>query len=236
MSTIHGLNGHATGGLDGIQSSQRDWSPYLVHFTSAAAMASLRHAVPEGCPPAEVANRLTTADAESFQVVEAIAASQTLRAGQLPGKGGIAACASFSECSLPGLIGLCERYGRFGFGFTKGRVFANGGRPCAYLAYPEYNFVRAAAQGAAPGSPAATLYSLCNPYNPPGAGGAIQDFTHEREWRVFGDFDLAVNRPDFLIAPSAYVIQVRELFPDVPVGSHSTSSLNGGRSLPAVSA
>ena len=217
MSTIHGMSGHATGGLDGIQSSQRDWSPYLVHFTSAAAMASVRRAVPEGCPPAEVASRLATADAESFQVVKDIAASQTLRAGQLRGKGGIAACASFSESSLPGLIALCERYGRFGFGFTKSRVFANGGRPCAYLASPEYNFVSRAAENAAPGSPPAILYSLCNLYNPPNVGGTVQDYTHEREWRVFGDLDLAANQPDFLIAPNAYVTQVRELFPDVPV-------------------
>ncbi len=86
MSLIHSVVSHAKGGVRGLQANQRDWSPFVVHFTSYAAMAPIRTAVPAGKTPSQVAALLDTADANSFAVLEAIAGSALLRASIPEGK------------------------------------------------------------------------------------------------------------------------------------------------------
>src|SRR6266571_6648000 len=138
MSLIHSVVSHAKGGVRGLQANQRDWSPFVVHFTSYAAMAPIRTAVPAGKTPSQVAALLDTADANSFAVLEAIAGSALLRASIPEGKDESDPCVCLSECTLPGLIALAERYGRFGLGFRKTTLFGAGARPCAYLAEEHY--------------------------------------------------------------------------------------------------
>jgi hypothetical protein len=215
MSLIHGIVAHADSGVEGMQATQRDWSPFLVHFTSAVAMKPVREAVPVGKKPKEIKTLLVAADKSSFTVVEAIASSCALKAHVLAGKPTSDACVSLSECTLPGLIALCERYGRFGFGFRKMRLFAAGARPCAYLGSTEYAVTKEVAKGESSASPKRRLHDLSNTYAPAGTGGAVRDFTHEREWRLFADVSLASQPPEFLVCPAAYTERVRKLFPSV---------------------
>lgn len=211
MALIHDLSAHAAGGVSGLQTAQRDWSPLLVHFTSYSAMAPVRAAVGNQSTPSQVLQALNQADQQSFAVVQQIAHSGNLRAHSPAQKNGVAACVSLSECTLPGLIALSERYGRFGFVFRKSDVFGFGGRPCLYVDRTCYGHIANQAQHAPAGSPAATIFGLANVYSPPGFG-QIQDFTHEREWRIFSNLDLANTPPSFLICPSAYIAQVSALF------------------------
>ncbi|MDQ7780029.1 MAG: hypothetical protein RDV41_10015 [Planctomycetota bacterium] len=215
MSLIHGIVAYAEGGVHGMQSTQRDWSPFLVHFTSADAMKSVREAVPAGKTPKEIKELLEAADKASWKVVEAIAKSGVLRAHVLEGKPTSDPCVSLSECTLPGLIALCERYGRFGFGFRKKDLFAAGARPCAYLGSTEYAVTKDLAKGEASASAKRRLHDLANTYVPAGAGGAMRDFTHEREWRLFAHVHLRSRPPEFIVCPSIYTDKARRLFPKV---------------------
>lgn len=42
MSLIYDLNELYRSGLEAMQTTQRDWSPYLVHFTSSREMRAVR--------------------------------------------------------------------------------------------------------------------------------------------------------------------------------------------------
>lgn len=211
MGAIHSLSAFASGGLKGIQASQRDWSPFLVHFTSYKAMEQVRRAIEVGLSPNDLAAELAKADRDSFDVVREIARLGRLLCSHPAGKMEIPECVCLSECSLPGIIGLAERYGRFGFVFQKYDVFTKGGRPCAYLGREEYAVVSRLATGALPNSPEWRLFGLSNLYSPPGTG-RVQDFTHEREWRFFAELSFTAVRPVALIAPESYIGQVRAEF------------------------
>lgn len=197
--------------MNGLQASQRDWSPFLVHFTSYRAMGPIRSALPAGCTPQQVSALLDAADSQSFVVWQAIAASGQLKSAVPQGKEEADACVCLSECTLPGLISLAERYGRFGLGFRKADLFGAGARPCAYLAEEHYAVTKRAAITPGAGQHEKRLHDLSNVYRPAGFG-LLQDFTHEREWRIFADVALAAHQPDFLIAPSVFVQQTRALF------------------------
>ncbi|MCA8953509.1 MAG: hypothetical protein KDE27_28615 [Planctomycetes bacterium] len=220
MATIHGLAAFAQSGLAGLQATQRDWSPFVGHFTSWAAMTPLRAAIRNDVGAAEIATALQSADAASAEIARLIAASGRLLSRSPSAKDGILQCVCFSECSLPGLLGHCERYGRFGWIFRKDAIYRAGGRPCVYLSDEMYTLL--AQQGRAgdgsgdPAGPWQRLFGLANVYRPPGAG-QVQDFTHEREWRLFGDLDLDTVAPELLIAPAAFEREMRALNPEVPV-------------------
>jgi len=211
MSLIHNLSAHAAGGVSGLQTAQRDWSPLLVHFTAYSAMAPVRAAVGNQSTPSQVLDALNQADQQSFAVVQQIAQSGYLLAHSPAQKDRVPACVSLSECTLPGLIALSERYGRFGFVFRKPAVFGLGGRPCLYVDRACYGHIADQGRNAPAGSQAATIFGLANVYSPPGFG-QIQDFTHERKWRLFSNLVLANTAPAFLICPSAYTAQVCTLF------------------------
>lgn len=214
MATIHNLVSHADSGLKGIQSTQRDWSPFVAHFTSFAAMETIRTAIRAGDGATDVASRLADADERSAEIAEKIGSSGRLLARSPSERDGIPPCVCFSECSLPGLLGHCERYGRFGWVFRKDRIFGAGGRPCIYVDDDAY--AELAARGRDEGAPAGQrrLFGLANVYRPPGFG-QVQDYTHEREWRLFDELDLSACPPEAVIAPVAFQERVRTWFPTV---------------------
>ena len=106
---------------------------------------------------------------------------------------------------------MSERYGRFGFVFRKRAIYELGGRPCAYLDRDAFGVV-SQFRTAADGSHARRLFGLSNVLCPPGAG-KIQDYSHEREWRIFGDLAFASSPAEMLLAPTTHLAQVRGLFP-----------------------
>lgn len=169
----------------------------------------------------EVRRALDVADTQSYDVVTRIQSSGFIHASHPAGDVNILACVSLSECNLPSLISHAERYGRFGFVFSKTDIFSQGGRPCAYLERKHRNLVIDSCRKAArTNSPSANDWeqfaSLCQIHSPiRSQGRRIQDFTHEREWRIFKDIDLSVLIPLTILAPHKYLSAVRGLFPAV---------------------
>lgn len=214
MSLIHMLKAFSQGGLTGSQIQQRDWSPFIVHFTNWRAMQPFRELFKSPTLvsvsnqlPQFVDSALNQADKLSFDVFRSIIKSGYIMANSPSEKDGIPRCVCFSECNLPGLIGHCERYGRFGFVFSKSGIFSNPscGRPCLYVDNATYTLIDK------DGSQSESrdkkhLFGLSNVYSPAGTGHKIQDFTHEREWRVFSDVPLSSLRA--LLCPLQYHAQV----------------------------
>jgi hypothetical protein len=217
MSLVHCLAAYRDGNLAGVQASQRDWSPYLAHFTNWAAMNEVRAIVKKQRNAREVAQLLDEADQVSWTVMSQILTSQELWAKSPNLKHNLPACVCLSECTLPGLISHCERYGRFGLVFSKASVYRAGGRPCVYVAEDEYAVLRQLGQGKPASTPEGRLFALANLYVPPKARNQIQDYTHEREWRVFSNLELAKTTIVALLAPSKFARALNELQPGVPV-------------------
>ena len=213
MGLVHTMALFARGGAEGIQANQRDWSPFLVHFTSAAAMKTLRN--PLGHSAAVIERRLRCADSHSFRIVEKIASSEQLKANTPTGKK-CEPCICFSECTLPGLIALSERYGRFGFAFRKAKLFDKGARPCVYVDTKSYASIGNHSQSLGASVEARWLAGLSNVYRPVKHDDRpIQDCTHEREWRLFRDLNLTQLSPEFVICPSTQFRKMRRRFPSI---------------------
>lgn len=224
MSVIHALANYASGGLSGVQASQRDWSPYLVHFTSAKAMKPLRSAIKKGWTPKEIREAVEEADRASFEIVKSISSSSELRVSSPSEKDAIPKCVCLSECTLPGLISHAERYGRFGFVFEKLAIAKAGGAPCLYLLRDDYTKISKACKGSDKGAENERVWGLANLLEPAGLNQSkgkkrrkVQDFTHEREWCVFQAIDLTKLPPVALLAPSAQVSRVSDLGLKLPV-------------------
>ena len=217
MSLLHCLEAYGRGHLTGVQSTQRDWSPFLAHFTTWSAMRELRAVVKQQMPLEQVCSLLHEADERSWQTVQKILGSQRLLARSPSEKHGLPPCVCLSECTLPGLLSHCERYGRFGLVFSKQAVFDAGGRPCLYVARDEYRALAALGSEQPIDTPEGRLFALSNVYEPPRSGAKLQDYTHEREWRVFADLELSATSLHALLAPSKYTAQLRALSADIPI-------------------
>jgi hypothetical protein len=218
MGILHDLEAMAESPMVGMQAQQRDWSPFVAHFTSATAMDSLRHAIKDRLEPHHVKARLTVADSTSFKVLTQILQSGLLRASPPPGGSRASLRVSLSECTLPGLISHAERFGRCGLLFRKDVIFSLGGRPCVYVAADVYDELK---QGKGESESRKILFDLANVYRPAGFG-RTQDFTHEREWRVTTDINLRSTPPLAVIVPGIeYMRQlpasVRDSTPVIPL-------------------
>lgn len=205
MAFVHGFAARGGGGLDGVQSDQRDWSPFVAHFTSYRAMEPVRTLHRANTDSGTARRTLAAADEASFDVFAQIVASATIRTSR-PSET-IAECVCFSECSLPGLLGHVERYGRFGFVFSKSMMFGAGARPCCYVDANHY-------QAVVTNSPVASqprLAGLYNKYIPAGGAASPQDYTHEREWRLFDPVNIGAHVPEAVLVPtSAWIRPARQ--------------------------
>ena len=211
MGFLHDILHFKDSGLNGIQACQRDWSNFLVHFTCAKAMTSLKqYPCKKAITPNELSKKMDEADQNSFEIVKKIQKTMSLQPFTPSEADGIDKCVCFSECNLPGLVNLCERYGRFGFVFRKNDIYALGGRPVIYVDRNIY--AKIAAQYREADDPdERKFFSLANVYSPPG-DGEIQDYTHEREWRLFSELHLTHNPPVAVLCPQKYYNDMLELF------------------------
>lgn len=206
MSLIHTLNAVASlQGVDAIQALQRDMSPYVAHFTSVQAMGALRQLLTEtALDPAAISLALRRADAASWRKFRTIANAGVLTASRpwgLP-TGSRFRCVCLSECTLPSLISHSERYGRFGFVFSKRTLAASGARLVAHWPHGTD----------APGSHTGWVQPLGT--TPAG----FRDFSHEREWRFPENIDMDEIAPAAVLCPLEYHARVRGLLEDdVPV-------------------
>lgn len=206
MAMIYDLMHADKSGVDAMQCAQRDWSPYLVHFTKAGAMGPIREMLFKKwiLKPSQVKRRLKVADKSSFDMAKKIIESGMLKKSVIQTKE-TDPCVCLSECTLPGLIGHSERYGRFGFVFKKNDIFKLGGRPCVYFddeAYAELNKSRDSSEVLK------KMWGFANLYRPL---DKIQDFSHEREWRVFDDVSITSTNLVAILVPENYVKATFEL-------------------------
>ena len=95
-------------------------------------------------------------------------------------------CVCLSECVLGGLIANAERYGRFGFVFLKTQLLPAGG-PCPTIFNEEEYAVIDQDFSTSDDPVRRRIFGRSNLLSPVGTGKKIQDFSHEREWRVFSD-------------------------------------------------
>lgn len=238
MSLIYSLANLATSGLSAIQAEQRDYSPFLVHFTSCACMKTLRSDLfgedlytrlltGKGQKPLksiaeEVAKALQSADEESFSIVQKIFSQEipVLKKSSPKPEEGIPECVCLSQCTLPGLLGHTERFGRFGFVFDAKEIFQAGGRPALYVDNTCYGRIDACANADVTDCHTPQcwadikerLWPYVNVLQPPGNGGRVQDFTVEREWRILEDINLE-KYLKAVLTPDAYVEETRRLLP-----------------------
>jgi hypothetical protein len=114
-------------------------------------------------------------------------------------------------------VSHCERYGRFGLVFSKSEIYRAGGRPCLYVAEEEYAAIARIGRGKDPSTPEGRLFALANVYVPPRGRNKIQDFTHEREWRVFVDVPFKTVPVVALLAPARFAGPVGSQAPGLPI-------------------
>lgn len=172
-------------------------------------MGPVRQLVASGATPVQAADAIQHADQLSWDVFVAIVQSGELRTADPGDEAPARVC--LSECTLPGLLGLAERYGRFGFVFGKDAAFAAGARPCLYMDIEHRRWLIDAAKDGGDSSTAWQLAALSNIYRPVVAGGRIQDFTHEREWRAFEPLSLSDVSPLAVVVPTAFVGEAVDL-------------------------
>lgn len=220
MALIYDLTRLARSGLKAQQSAQRDWSPYLVHFTRYTAMQAVRKVIKRTVQfsAKDVREALENADEASWDSVKQILApsSPFLQKHSPQEKEDLPECVCLSQCTLPGLFGHSERFGRFGFVFDKLDLYDFGGRPCAYVDADSYGWLDAKHTSDAEAN---AIWRTSNVYCPAGRG-KVQDFTAEREWRVFNDIPLQ-GHLRAVIAPDSYITKFRTLLSphnlDVPI-------------------
>jgi hypothetical protein len=217
MALLHHLAAYGRGNLTGVQAAQRDWSPFVAHFTTSSAMSDLRAAVRQHKTAQDIEGLFEIADARSWDTIGKILESNHLRISSPSEKDALPPCVSLSECTLPGLMSHCERYGRFGFVFSKRSIFDAGGRPCLYVGRDEYRVLALQGRNKTVDSPEGRLYALSNVYEPPRAGAKLQDYTHEREWRIFQQIDLSVTKVVAMLAPAKYTGKLSKRIEDVPI-------------------
>ena len=214
MGIIHSTIPFKDGGLKGIQACQRDWTKYLVHFTCSKSMKKAFSKFPcEECySPKALDRKLNHADKESYDILKTIHDSQVVKAASPSEENHILACVSFTECNICGLVNHSERYGRFGLVFKKDAIWKLGGRPVMYLDRKSYTFFGKEFRESTE-EWKRNFFSLINLYSPPGTG-RVQDYSHEREWRLFKNLELTQIKPDAIVCPTKYYDKISKLFQD----------------------
>jgi hypothetical protein len=214
VALIHTLAAFATDRRRGLKTVQRDWSPFLVHFTSFEAMKAVQQEAEGQRRSDEILRLLDEADDESFRLAEAILRQGTILASP-PRKSGLHKAVCLSECTLSGLISNSERYGRFGFAFRKETLFDHGARPCPYTSREVWGMLANRAGKAEATDEDREIHALANVYEP--RQDRYLDFTHDREWRLLHDLEFRAIAPEVLLCPSRYTTQMQQLAPCVPV-------------------
>jgi hypothetical protein len=169
-----------------INSSARpDFSDYLAHFT--------KHGRTGG--------KVVTANDRLISILS----KGKIIAGSIPWTKKPAVC--FTECPWSSLLSHAKQYSAFGIGFKKPTIFAKGGGPVYYVRSDHYfkqMWDPAIHSFVTPFWPGYRPASLATPVGPTGKaalGGQTIDYSHEREWRIPGDFTFSPSEVEFVIVP-----------------------------------
>jgi hypothetical protein len=174
-----------------------DYSEYVAHFTSEAPVAG-HEEISAMDPLARLANILEERKIRGT--------------GKWWGLGGVSA--AFTECPWASLLDHATMYSPYALGFTKARLWAAGGAPAIYMRSETLRAIKEHVEEMV-GHPVypAIANELGTFYTPierqagwKMLGGRevdkAVDYSQEREWRVPGDFEFAIDDIQFLILES----------------------------------
>ena len=150
-----------------------DYSPLLVHFTRDSKNRKMvrENDIPSDHPLHE--HKQGTAIDRLVNILK----TRTIHSSPMP-LAGDASAVCFTECVWEGLVKQVTRYSPYGVVFSKKAVFEKGGGPALYLRgdilQQELDHLPA------------SLKAFVVPFDPDGLiqPGIIQDWIHEREWRL----------------------------------------------------
>lgn len=217
MSLLFDLEALASeGGISFLQAGQRDFSPYVIHFTSYKSMEPIRHILGD---LRKGSNRISTlpsvlkmADQESAFVLRKILYSRQVMTAKFHSNYPEAVC--LTECTLPGVLAHASRYGRYGLVFRKDYIASLGGQPLAYVpsnSPGRYTWDIENGQLVRKNALHMTILRQVSQ-----SGWPTQDFTHEREWRCGSS--LSVQEAEALIVARSEDCQAfAAAFPDRPI-------------------
>jgi hypothetical protein len=192
-----------------------DFSEYVVHFTKPKAPLGLSTHRTD-------ANLLQIKAQDARKRLENILSQKQIIATPMPWINAKAVC--FTECVWDSLLQHCKHYSAYGVGFHKSVLMNQGGGPALYMRRDLKDFQRSHKPNGGGWSP--QLEPFITDFNPEYGPEDLKnrwapkksvDFSHEREWRVPGDFR-------FTRADIAFIIV------DVPL---DVTALNLSRDLEA---
>jgi hypothetical protein len=167
-----------------------DASDFLAHFTSNGEVTGKE----DPTNPAK-----TFVPMSAFDRLVSILNMKVVRASTLPWiSPDRAVC--FTECPWSSLLGHATEYSPYGVGFTKECVFAAGGGPVYYVRPDQWQAQKVWDPKVRPfTTPFSPKY---RPASMKGGSTPIKktvDYSHEREWRVPGDFVFELKQVKFVI-------------------------------------
>lgn len=164
-----------------------DQSYYLAHFTKDGA---------EYDPEVRIEDP-TIAQMSALERLVNILKNKTINATTMNWTNQLAVC--FTECPWGSLLQHAKNYSCYGIGFTKKKIFADGGNPVIYANPAMFASQRWANEVYPFVTPLVPQYASKNVKNTPPFRGKPVDYSHEREWRVAKDFSFQFQNVRFVI-------------------------------------
>jgi hypothetical protein len=178
--------------------SRPDFSDYVVHFTS--------NRPPFGADEpknAKYDHLAAISKQNAYERLVAILEGKRIEATPMPWTNSLAV--AFTECPWGSLLQHAEVYSPYGVGFKKEALYKAGGGPAIYmrpeLRAAQSKHIRRYDPFALPFPQ--EFYAFVTPfvpsYAPDKKGMKIVDYTHEREWRVPGDFQFTYDEVECVV-------------------------------------
>jgi hypothetical protein len=182
-----------------------DFSDYVVHFTKKGPPLGL------GVAKKPVDELKEIAALSAYDRLQAILEAGVVRATNMPHTD--RPCVCFTECVWGSLLDHAERYSCYGIGFHKRLLFEQGGGPVFYMRQDLYEAQREA------GGFDDAVWPFVTPFVPTyapddhvekyRAGRGPIDYSHEREWRVPGDFAFERAKDVSFVIVDTYLDEAR---------------------------
>jgi hypothetical protein len=179
--------------------SQADFSDYVVHFTKRGPPYSLQHR-PQDKRTETLRQLQTIAAATPLARLVTILEQGRILAADMPWTDCPAVC--FTECTWPSLLTHCDTYSPYGIGFTKAKIFADGGGPAIYMRQDHFEAQKK--------SFAREVFPFVTPFVPLYASAEHRekywkdkrfpmDYTYEREWRLPAELQFTLDEIAFVV-------------------------------------
>lgn len=164
-----------------------DYSPLVVHFTKDSEMVRAK-LIKEGAPLHAFKK------ATGIERLLNILTTRRILASPMPFLPGDPTAVCFTECVWESLTEIAEaQYSPYGVVFEKKKVFEAGGGPALYL---RGDLLKEGGEGIPP-----KMLPFVVPFDPTAVlkSGVIQDWLHEREWRLPSDFQFEYSDIRYVI-------------------------------------